>query len=230
MKKLLPLSVILLMCSILATAQNNYFTVQPGQKIAEAIPNSAMYFLPRFERGFAALKDGKSGALVLNYNYLLEEMMFINDNGDTLSLASPQDFKYFVLAADTFYYNQFFVRNIAGFGNIHLVEREFFGTTDVKKMGATGVSTTSVGIDVIKKTEATDNFGARELVAREVTTLKKHRQYLVGDDENGFVYPTRKNLQKLYHRKSGLIKSYFDENKVDTNNPEDLKILLAAIQ
>lgn len=210
-------------------AQKDYYTINSGQKFVDGIPDTAIYFSPQFRSGLVELKDGRSGTLVLNYNYLYEEMMFVDQKKDTVSVISPQDFNFFILGEDTFYFDKVYLRNVASFGDMHLAERGYFGVTDVKKQGSLSAST-SVGIDIIRRTDATDNFGVRELVAKEVITVKKHRQYFLGNSQKGFMVATKKNVLKMYRNKSDFIKSFIDENNINFTNPDDLIKLLTAIR
>jgi hypothetical protein len=229
MKKRCFLSLLFSLVVFACIAQKDYYTLNPGEKYVDGIPDTAIYYSPQFIKGYVKLKDGRSGALVLNYNYLYEEMIFINDHKDTVAVISPQDFNFFVLGKDTFYFDKVYLRNIASFGEVYLAERDYFGVADVKKEGPLSTST-SVGIEVIRRTEATDNSGVRELVAKEVMTIKKYRQYFIGNDRKGFAIATKKSVLKMYPDKSAFIKSYLTGNNINFNNPDDLVKLLKACQ
>lgn len=229
MKKQFLLCLLFSLVVFPAVAQEDVFTVQPGEKFADAIPDAARYYLPRYEKCQVAMKDGRSGTLLLNYNFLFEEMMFVDAKGDTVSVISPGEFKYFVLGKDTFFFDKMYLRDIGTYGDYRLAVRTYFDVSDVKKQGPLG-GTTSVGIDVMRRTDATDNFGPRELVAREVTTVKKYRLYFVGNEANGFERATKKNILRLYRKKSEQIRSYINDNHINYNKEEDLVKLLSRVK
>jgi len=71
--------------------KNKRYTVNPGQKIFEVIPQSDIYKYPEFTVGMVLIKDGTFASAKLNYNGLLGEMQFIDPRGDTLSLADEKN-------------------------------------------------------------------------------------------------------------------------------------------
>lgn len=228
MFKLFILSLFLLTANGNTFAQNNIFVVNPGEKPSKAIPDTAQFYSAKFIRGVVQLRDGRSGGMILNYNSLFEEMMFVDEKGDTVSVINPQDFNYFVLDKDTFCFDNVYLHKIGSFGNLQLAERNYFTLSDVKKKGILGASATSVGIEEIRQTSGV--IGIKNLVAQEVIYLKKNKQYYISNDGNSFKVATKNNIQKLAHEKQSLIKSYLKENTIDFNQREDLIRLLSAIE
>ena len=91
MNKILLLTVIVLSGVNLSAQTKKTFTVNPGEKIVEAIPISEIYTNAEFRFGTIALKNGTSAWVKVNYNSVFGEMQFINpQKGDTISIAEEK--------------------------------------------------------------------------------------------------------------------------------------------
>lgn len=207
------------------------FTIEPGEKIIDAIPLQGQYFSKNFVNGLLWMKDGRLGRAEVNYNYLFGEMMFINEKKDTLAFASPQDFKLFALGNDTFYFsNKTYLREIGNYGNLKLGEKSYFGVAEVKKIGAMGVETSGVSIDQFRQMQYTST-GMKDLTVQEKTIVKRISVYYIGDADGNFKPANRKNILKMATGKeSADLKNYMDSNKVNFSKKEDLVALLSVIQ
>ena len=85
--------------------QEKIYTIMPGQRMIDVVPDSVQFSTEDFSKGTALLKDGRRGSMILNYNRLFEEVMFVDDKKDTVSLQNPEDFVFFVINKDTFIYS-----------------------------------------------------------------------------------------------------------------------------
>ena len=94
-----------------AQAQKRYI-VKAGESPDEVIPGEAKYILPAFTEGTAFLRSGASVKQRFNYNYLLDEMQFLNVNGDTLAIADPALVKYISIDTLVYYYDKGYLRQI----------------------------------------------------------------------------------------------------------------------
>ncbi|OQY95778.1 MAG: hypothetical protein B6D37_04800 [Sphingobacteriales bacterium UTBCD1] len=231
-RQVILFSLFLAVVTLRSSAQgDDLFTVNPGERIVQAIPNAAQYFSRNFISGLVWFKDDRMGRIDLNYNYLYGEMMFINEKGDTLAVASPQDFKLFALGKDTFYFaGNSYYHNLGAFGKLRLAEKTVFGITDVKKIGAMGVETSAVSIDQFRQVQQAST-GMKDLVVQEKTIMKKVTEFYISAKEDVFVPATKKNIEKMLGgRESLVLKKYLDSNKVNFYKKEDLIALLTSIQ
>ena len=64
-----------------------FYTIQPGGNLLDAVPQSEAYEFPQFEQGIVFLKNGINSAAKLNYHLIFEEILFIDANGDTVTIA-----------------------------------------------------------------------------------------------------------------------------------------------
>lgn len=224
------LTTIVIAISFNVFAQNDYYTIHPGEKPVKVIPDSTQYFAKNFIKSQLWFNDGRTGAIMLNYNSLYGEMLFINEKGDTMAISSPQDFKQFALGKDTFYYkNDIYLHELGSFGNLKLAERIYFVLVDIKKIGAMGTVNSSVQIDDFKQIQAY-SLGNVDLEVKQVISVKQIHQFYFGDENGSFKLALRKNLQKMAPNKSGAIKKYTQNNSVNFSNKDDIIKLLNAIQ
>lgn len=98
--------------------QEKSYPVKAGEIPGEVLPKEAIYVLPAFATGTAFLKDGTSSMLRFNYNFLLDEMHFINEKGDTLAIADPLLINSVVIDSMVFYYDKGYLREISRAGRL----------------------------------------------------------------------------------------------------------------
>ena len=214
--------------ALISNAQNDdYFTINPGEKPVEKIPGEAQYTYPAFTKGYIFFRDNRTGTVQLNYNALFEEMMFLNNSGDTLAIANAPTIRHITINNDTFYFSDVYVRQIATYGDMKLAQRQYFGFVNSRKVGALG-QTTSASVDSYKAANTTSDI--RSLIVQEVVNLKKASQFYIGDRFNNFQLANRKSLLDLFPQKNKVIKVYLKENNVNFTREEDIKGLLTYLQ
>src|ERR1700712_5283487 len=105
MKYNIPALLILLICCVQLSAQMTApIRVNAGDDLYTKLGHE-IYLYPAFTTGTVAFRDGKMSQAKLNYNFLNGEVQFINDTGDTLSLANELTIKYLTIAKDSFFYS-----------------------------------------------------------------------------------------------------------------------------
>ncbi len=216
--------VLLVAVSHLTYAQTSVFEVKPGQSIREVIPDSVIYFSPGFVKGTAKLKSGKSGLMTLNFNRFFDEMLFIDEKGDTLAVSNPDDFVYMKIKETTFYPEKGkYYQEVSGYGDLKLAERSYFAQSNQKKGGAMGGKNSTASVDVINVNQA--EVGLLNLVANEYQDLKFKREYYIGDKNNRFKPLNKKNLLSASKNKD-RVKEYLSNNKVNFNDPAQISAML----
>ncbi|MGH2565330.1 MAG: hypothetical protein ACRDE5_12495 [Ginsengibacter sp.] len=216
-----------------AMAQSDsLFTVNPGETISQVIPKTAQWFSKNFIKGQAWFNDGRTGTVTLNYNWFYDEMMFINEKGDTLAFANPQDFKQFALGEDTFYFadNKYF-QKVGAFGNLQLTEKPILGIADIKKIGAMGIETSTVATDELGQLPQINTGETKNLVLRDKTIIRKATQYYISNKYNTPKPATKKNIQKTATENEWTqLQKYLNANTVNFSKKEDLVGLLSTLQ
>ena len=227
-RKVVFITPLFFLFTILVSAQQrDYFTINPGEKPAEEIPDSLQYAYPAFIKGYISFRDTRNGTVQLNYNYLFEEMMFLNNTGDTLAIADAPTIRQITIKTDTFYFSNVFVKQIATFGEIKLAQRQYFGVVNSLKIGSYGQTTSA---PVVSYKSANTATGIKSLTVQEVVNLKKVTQFYIADKFNNFQLVNKKSLPDLFPKKSKIIKTYLKDNNVNFTREEDIKGLLAFLQ
>ena len=83
-------------------AQDSSIHIKAGMSVNEAVSVTDLYQYPQFSLGKVFFKSGDSTMAKLNYHTLLDEMLFINSKGDTLSLPCHRHRSYPYLPAGEF--------------------------------------------------------------------------------------------------------------------------------
>ena len=201
-------------------AQDNTLVIKAGTSINESIAVTDLYQYPQFRSGKVFFKPGDSGVAKLNYNRLLDDMLFIGPKGDTLSIANPGTIRSIRINDDVFYYADGYVKLIKDTNGIKLAEKQTLRVSGKEKIGAYGMANPTSAINSYGK--LIDQTGVYNLVPREDVTLAKKTDYYFGDRYNRFVWATRKNLLQQFSKQSRPLNEYLKENNIDLNSREDL--------
>ena len=213
--------------SQLVYGQKDVFEIRPGQSISEVIPDSILYFSAHFVKGTAQLKSGRLGLMTLNYSRFFDEMMFINEKGDTLAVSNPDDFVYMKIGETTFYpqKNQYF-EEVGQHGDLKLAQRVYFINSNQKKGGAMGGKNSNTSVDIINLIQA--DVGLVNLKANAYMDMKLKREYYFSDKTNQFKLLNKKNLMSWAKNKEKL-KEYLTAHKVNFNDLIQIKAMFNDI-
>lgn len=190
----------------------------------EKIPGEELYSYPEFTRGTVYLRNEGFSVALMNYNSLFAEMQFIDTKGDTLSLGDEKNIKLIVINTDTFYYNDGYLKLIAGQGEVKLANKKFITFLNREKSNGFGLSSAG-GIETFSSMESRSYL--KELVVAETLTLAMNSVFYIGDKFNYFKVVNKKSLMDVYASKEKELQDYLKENKVNFSNEEDLKKLIA---
>lgn len=204
------------------------FSVNPGQKIVEAIPVNEIYSHPEFTLGTVQLKDGTEAQVKLNYNSVFGEIQYIDPkNGDTLSLAEEKNIRFVAIEKDTFYFDEGWLHFLSGNTMLKMARKKMLEITNKEKLGAMEIP----GFAAIETySKFTGSQHMKDLVAKERLTFSERVTYYFGDRFNHFSKATKKGLLKMYGKKEGDLEKWLDENKIDFTNENDLNKLFTYLQ
>ena len=205
-------------------AQDSSIHIKAGMSVNEAVSVTGLYQYPQFSLGKVFFKSGDSTMAKLNYHTLLDEMLFINSKGDTLSIANAATIRSIRINSDLFYYDEGFVKLIQDINGIKLASKQTLRLAGKDKIGAYGMANPTSAIDSYGT--LIDQRGTFNLVPREDITLAKKTVYYFGDKYNRFVWAIRKNLLKHFPKHSGSLSAYLKDNDVNLNSTGDLEKLL----
>ena len=228
MKKILLLTIIFLFGVNLSAQTKKTFTVNPGEKIVEAIPITEIYTNAEFLLGTVALKNGTSAFVKLNYNSIFGEMQFINpQTGDTISIAEEKTVKFVAIEKDTFYFDEAWLQVIDSDSTIKLAKKKKLEMVNKEKLGAMEVP----GFAAIETySKFTGSQHMKDIVAKERLTFAEQKTYYFGDRFNHFSRANKKSLLNLYRSNETKIEGWLKDAKIDFSNEEDLKRLFNFLQ
>ena len=194
----------------------------------DVLPTSDIFFYPHFTSGKVFLRDGTNAEAKLNYNRLVDEMHFINPNGDTLALANEKNIKYVAIGNDTFYYDGGYVRLLSAGNFVKLAVKQVWTISDTRQIGA--YNTTNNSVSMLSYTSINEGGRVYDLTVHEDVILTKVELYYFGDSYNHFVIAGKTNLLMLFPKEQRRIGMYFKENKINFNNKDDVEKIVQFLE
>ena len=215
-------------CVLITAQAKKTFSVNPGQKIVDAIPVTELYTFPEFTIGNVTLKDNTVATVKLNYNHVFGEMQFIDPKtGDTISLADEKNIKFVAVEKDTFYFDEGWLKQMDHISALTIAKRKLLQMSNKEKLGA--MDSPSFGA-IETYTKYTGSQHMRDLVAKERLTFSEHVTYYFGDRFKHFSRANKKGLIKMFNKDEKQLETWLDDNKIDFNNEDDLKKLATFLQ
>ena len=209
-----------------ATAQKEYL-VKAGEIPNEVLPNEAKYVLPGFKEGVAWFKNGTSSTQRFNYNFLVDEMHFINEGGDTLAIADPLLISYIVIDSMRFYFDNGYVREISKKGDYKLVLKQQMVQIPNKKRGGYDTPSELASIKTYGSISSNNGEVAHLQVKKDVL-FRQVNSFYIADASNHFLKADKKKFYALFGDEK--VATYLEEHKVNFNKEEDLEAMLQYCQ
>ncbi len=202
------------------------YKVNPGEKVMEALPKEAVYMYPQFKIGTVNFRNKNVGTAKLNYNRLLDEIQFIEDKGDTLSLGDEVTVASIVIEKDTFYYYEGYVKMISSVNKVKFASKKILALSNKQKIGGMG-ELSSASIATYEKMSSSQ--GIIDIVPKEILTFSEYSKYFIGDPYNRFKPLNKKNLLNMYARQQRNIEIYLTENQVNLLKEDDVLNLIGFL-
>jgi hypothetical protein len=209
--------------------QETITAVKADQEINEVFTVKDLYRYPQFTQGKVFFRDGTMAEARVNYHKLFEQVLFIDQNGDSLAVGNPETIRVIVIDKDSFYYNKgtyYELMNTYKF--IQLARKQTLKEIDQQKTGAYGQSYTNNSTVSNKNYYTVD--GKPRLNVGESTLFSQTTEYYISYKHNDFLPATKKNMEKLFSGNSKQIKDFIKDNSLDITKEEGLKKLLQFIQ
>jgi hypothetical protein len=176
-----------------------------------------IYLYPAFESGIVEYNNGKRYKSNLNYNKVVGSVQFIDEKGDTLSLADEKSISNISVGTDNFYYTPVCIRQFSGNSHVKLLKNELVRIADKQKIGGYGIPNTGGTIESVGKSDIRTKIDVNEaLLLRKTTT------YYFGNEDNKFAPATRKNVLALFPKHENSLKDYLNTHPTEFNKEEDL--------
>ena len=196
-------------------------TLKTGDTIKDVLKSTDIFLFPEFTNSMVYFRDGAKARALINYNYLTDQMLFIDAKGDTLALQNEQTIKFIALGTDTFLYNEGYIRVIESNNVVKLAERQVWELADIRKIGSHNRPATTFAITSYNT--VTDRFGkTHDLVLNEDVVIRKKATYYFGDKYNNFSPALKKNLLMLFPKEEDRLSKYLKANNVKFDKKDDL--------
>ena len=203
----------------------NTIIVSSGTKIIDNFPPWVRYMYPQFVKGQVVLQNGLYSDCIVNYNMLIDEIEFIQDN-DTLIIGKKRDLQYVIVGVDTFVYTPGYMKNASGFvqlirgQKLKIYSKDRFYLKEILKRGAMGT---------VNRTAAIGSFGDFDeggfiysLVATEDYVFRRELAYYISTS-SGTLEPFKKrNILKLFSFHKKEVRKYIKTNKINFGKQEDI--------
>ena len=222
MKKQLLFLLLLMGKSSIWAQDSTIVTIKTGSSINEVLTPTDIFLYPQFISGKVFFRDDTKAGAMMNYNSLNDQMLFIDTKGDTLALKDEQIIKFIAIDNDTFFYDEGYIRQVAGNSIVKLAEKQIWELIDIRKIGTHNRPSTTFAITSFSS--VTDRFGkSHDLLLNEDLVLRKKATYYFGDKYNHFAPAAKKNLLLLFPKKQNSLANYLKKNNVKFGNRDDLE-------
>ena len=217
------------LCLLLPTwvsAQNRQIVeAASGEDLTTRVSTQIQFLFPEFTVGDVFYK-GYKGSGKLNYNMLLGEMQF-EENNQILSLANLKDVVMVNIGNRKFYpfNNKEFTEELLMTGKQNLRVRYKGNAAQHSKKGAYGTSSSTSSITSYSSISS-DNRQYNLTVSENILVTVNYFYYLVGTNGKHTLIKNVKSFTKQFPAYRTQIETFVKEHKTKFNNEEDLKTLL----
>ncbi len=203
------------------------YKVEPGENPNVVLPVSARYSYNEFKPGAVLMSTGVTSRAQLNYNHLYGQMQFLK-TGDTLYVSNVDDVKYVAVGTDTFYYQKYWLRQIACSGKIRLAEHKMLDYANNEKMGPYGGKSPGA----VERVQSIDVVGAidKNYIAREVLIFVERNSYYFSDRFGRYVPANKKNILDVFGKSTPGLEKYLSDAKPVYTRREDMLALLDQLK
>ncbi len=207
------------------TQETNTIIINPAKR-NEAELVKRMYQYSAFMKGNAFYKDGNIAQSMLNYNYLTNQIEFINPKGDTLELVHGDDFDNIVVESDSFYYyNKCFIRQVSHASTYNLFVKKTLQNSGTEKKGAYDIYSSTTSISSVNTIGDNRTNSIKLATDQNIKFIFKDYYYLSG--KFGQFYPaTKKGAMDLFGNHEKKLKEFLEKNEINFTKREDIEKLL----
>lgn len=219
MRKIICTTVAVLAC-IFSFAQNVERIAVKGSDLPLFYEKEEFKY-PKFISTRVYLKNGDTAVGKFNFDFFDQSMHFINQKGDTVTLANEKDVKYITVGTDSFFYENGYYEWMATSAKARLAVKHTFKLAERQNLGAYGLSSPTMNVQTIGKIfsggKSVDLPPNEELVFTRETT---YYISLLKGPKNNFVVANKNNISDLFPKKD--VEDFIKENKLNLNKEEDL--------
>lgn len=223
MKTLYVIALFLMASEYLVCQTPQKIIVKNNKATSEMINPELQQIFPGFQKGSIYYKGERPIECNLNYNFLLDEILFLNEKGEKMALANPQDVSKVIINDRTFIPSPKGYFEVIENGEVSLVYKWICRISKVGKEGALGISTDAPSVYQLNRF----SFDAREWkmgVDEEAVAAVEVKPYLKIDSK--FIQITdAKSFMKAFRGEKIKLNQYIDQNSVDFKKEADIRKL-----
>ena len=175
---------------------------------------------PSFEPGIVEYKNGQRYKSNMNYNKVLGTVQFIDEKGDTLSIANEESVKIINIDNDVFIYAPNCLLALKNAGKSSLYKNEKVRIADKLKTGGYGIPNSTGTIQSYDIVDTRVNFNKIEI--NESLLVSKVSTYYLENEKGEIFAASKKNVLDMYPKQEQAIKSFIKTNNVDFSKEEHL--------
>ncbi|KQS28276.1 hypothetical protein [Dyadobacter sp. Leaf189] len=208
------------------------FKVKAGDYPNKVIPVAEQFQFPTFERGKILFYGGRTEEAPLNYTYLGGNLLFLNNQKDTLELLDQKLVKVVDMQGKIFYNDKQygFCEMVSAFGDIKLAKKHILARIGNEKGGPYGISYTASSVTTYNSYSNEASPGARKLKMDTEAIFGHRTLYFFMDPNDRFLIPGKNSITRLFPKYKTEIAQYLKDNPVNFTQEEDLTRLLAFCQ
>lgn len=230
MKKIMSLIAILLFASSFCFAQKiikaKDVNLNDPESIQKNLPLNAVYTFEQFTDGKVYFKDGTITSAKMNYNTLIEEMQFMNDKNEIMSVANPSETLLVKIGDKLFHqYKERQFAEVLLNADIMLCVKRKTQCVDIDhKVGAYGQSSATSSISQVNSAQMRDAH--YKLAIRRDLTLKILDEFFVKKGNKMLKITSKNTIIKAFPEYKKEINEYFAKKDVDLKSEQDLLKLI----
>ena len=200
--------------------------VVSGENLNNRVASDMQYVFQKFTKGEVHFDNGRKSSSILNYNMLLGEMQFI-DNEMVLSLATLKDIYMIIINDRKFfpYNNSEFCEELYTTEDVRLCVKRNARPLEQSKAGAMGIETSTRPSTTYNSIDNLSGVRNDLEVQRKILVSVKDTYYLMNKGKY-YQIKNQKSFTKLFPTQNSKIESYVIEHNTDFKNEEELQALL----
>jgi hypothetical protein len=198
--------------------------VKNGKDATRSIPAKDRFEYKDFQYGKLNYKNGNYAQTRLNYCYLLGEVMYINQQGDTLLIADNNAISYAEIGKDIFYPDagNGYLAVVADCGVVLLAKKEQYKIGGNEKHGA--YQSQNENGAVYNAANFTDINGvSTQLQPNNTVLLRPTLNYFLLDINKRSYKANRASFLKIFAKHKAEVDSFLNEEHIDFTKEDDLK-------
>lgn len=180
--------------------------------------------LPMFEQGTVIFKNGSRSSALLNYDMVMQEMLFLDADSTVLVIANPSEVLAVIIGGRRFVptsSKSVFYEEIQAGAACFYVQQRAVILSEGKASGYGGYSqTASVTSYGVFQDQSMGQIA--KLKSDEKFKLKKETLYYLQSGKNYKIFSSAKSLGKLFKGQESKIEAFAKEQSISFSNMDDI--------